>query len=270
MSKRKGKRKFLFFNSLGSLFSFFFFVSRRSRKTKVFYVISFLPVLMSLAIKFIHLSSSKSHIEGIYVFSSMIMVFYLQFLILILALFFGTSVCSEEIEGKTLTYLTTRPISKSAIILGKYMAYTLLVILMTGIGLLLSFLILNVDHLQDLSLYKVLLKYMGVLLIGLICYSALFTFIGTFLKKSILFGLIFSFGWENVIQYFPGSTQRLAIVHYLKSLLHVPAEGKFSFLFFRLEPTSPFLAVSILFLLTVFFLGLASLIFSLKEYILED
>ncbi len=270
MSKGKGRSQSLFFNSLGSLFSFFFFVGRRSRKTRVFYVISFLPVLMSLAIKFIHLSSGRSHIEGISVFSSMIMVFYLQFLILILALFFGTSVCSEEIEGKTITYLTTRPISKSAIILSKYMAYTFLVVLMTVVGLVLSFLILNVDYLDELALYKILLKYMGVLLIGLICYSALFTFIGTFLKKSILFGLIFSFGWENVIQYFPGSTQRLAIVHYLKSLLHVPTGGRFSFLLFRLEPTPPLVAVTTLFLLTVIFLGLACLIFSIKEYILED
>ena len=35
-------------------------------------------------------------------------------------------------------------------------------------------------------------------------YTALFTFLGTFLKKSILIGLAFGFGWETVIQYFPG------------------------------------------------------------------
>jgi len=270
MKKRQSKAKPLFLKSVGSLFSFFFFVGKRSRKTKVFYLISFLPVLMSLAIKLIHFSSGRSHIQGISVFSNMIMVFYLQFLILILALFFGTSVCSEEIEGKTLTYLTTRPVSKSAIVLGKYAAYTLLIILMTAAGLFFSFLILNMDNLLDFSLYKVLFKYTGVLLLGLICYTSLFTFAGTFLKRSILFGLVFSFGWENVIQYFPGSTQRLAIVHYLKSLLHVPTGGRFSFLLFRLEPTSPLLAVGILFLITGIFLGLACLIFSLKDYILED
>jgi len=89
--------------------------------------------------------------------------------------------------------------------------------------------------------------------------------------KSILFEGIFCFGWENVIQYFPGSTQRFDIVHYLKSLLpYLGGGGRFSFLTFRLEPTRPGLAVLALFLITAFFLGLACLLFSQKEYILED
>ena len=60
---------------------------------------------------------------------------------------------------------------------------------------------------------------LGVLALGLLAYLAFFTFVGTFLKKSVLFGLFFSFGWENVVQYFPGSTQKFTVVHYLKSLL---------------------------------------------------
>jgi ABC-2 type transport system permease protein len=99
---------------------------------------------------------------------------------------------------------------------------------------------------------------------------AFFTLIGTFLKKSIMFGLLFSFGWENVIQYFPGSTQKFAIAHYLKSLLPTPTTERFSFLLFRLEPTSPAAAVAILLFLTALFLALACLIFSSKEYILQD
>ena len=86
-----------------------------------------------------------------------------------------------------------------------------------------------------------------------------------------MFGLIFSFGWENVIQYFPGSTQRFAIVHYLKSLMPTPqAHEGFAFLLFRLEPTPPALAVLILFLVTAGFLALACVIFALQEYILQD
>jgi len=225
---------------------------------------------MSIVIKSVQIFSARYDIQGISIFSNMIMVFYLQFLVLILSLFYGTSVCSEEIERKTLTYLTTRPVSKSAIILGKYAAYTLLLILMTGVGLIFSFLILNVSNLLDLSVYKILLKYAVVLFLGLICYTSFFTFIGTFLKKSILFGLVFSFGWENVIQYFPGSTQRFAIAHYLKSLLPFPSGSEFPFLLFRLEPTPPAVAVIVLFLITGVFLFLACLFFSQKEYIFED
>lgn len=256
--------------SIKNVFSFFFSMGRNARRTKVFYLVSFIPVIMAMVIKFAQIFSSRRPIEGLAIFSNMIMVFYLQFLILILAIFFGTSVCSEEVEGKTLTYLTTRPVSKTAIILGKYAAYALLTILMTAVGLLICFLILNVEHLLDLSLYRILLRDAVVLILGLICYTSLFTFVGTFLRRSILFGLIFSFGWENVIQYFPGSTQRFAIVHYLKSLLPSPSGGRFSFLLFRLESTPAGMAILMLFLITAVFLFLAALFFSKKEYILQD
>ncbi|MBN1221843.1 MAG: ABC transporter permease [Candidatus Aminicenantes bacterium] len=270
MAERETSKVKFFMTSVKDIFVFFFSLGKRAKKTKVFYLISFLPVVMALIIKFSQIFSGNSRFEGIFIFSNLIIGFYLQFLILILALFFGTSVCSEEMEGKTLTYLTTRPVPKSAIIVGKYAAYVALTILMVVVGVVFSFLILIVDDLLHFSLYVTLLKNLAVLILGLICYTAFFTFIGTFLKRSIMFGLLFSFGWESVIQYFPGSTQRFAIVHYLKSLLPVPPAEGFAFLLFRLEPTPPGLAIFMLFLITAAFLGLACLVFHWKEYIFED
>ncbi len=215
-------------------------------------------------------SEDKRSLDGTFVFSNIIMLFYLQFIILILALFFGTSVCSEEVEGRTLPYLITRPVPKSAVVLGKYAAYTAITIGMVALGLFLAFAVLNFDKLLSFSVYQTYFHYLGVLSLGLIAYSAFFAFLGTFLKRSIFVGLLFSFGWENVIQYFPGSTQRFAIVHYLKSFLPPSSAGRFSFLTFRLEPTQPGTALLALFIITAVFLGLACLFFSQKEYNLED
>lgn len=268
--KKKNEVSFVL-KSSGRIFSFFFSYGKKTRRAKVFYLLSLFPVLIAVIIKSSQIFSVGPSLTGIQIFSNMIMTFYLQFLILILSLFFGTSVCSEEIENKTLTYLTTRPIPKSAIILGKYAAYSLLTVLMVALGLVASFFIMNFEKLLDFSIYSILLKDLGVLSLGVICYMALFTLIGTFLRRSIIVGLIFSFGWENVIQYFPGSTQKFAIVHYLKSLLpsHFSG-GKFSILLFQLEPTSTGTAIAILFLLTGVFLALACYVFSQREYILED
>ena len=58
------------------------------------------------------------------VFTEILMVFFLQFYIVILALFYGTSITAEEVENRTLCYLITRPIPKPAIVLGKFAAYT--------------------------------------------------------------------------------------------------------------------------------------------------
>lgn len=259
-----------FIASVKNVFSFYFLLVRKTRRTKVFYFISLIPPLIAVFTKFAQLFFDSNRLEGIYIFSNIILAFYLQFLVLILALFYGTSICSEELEGKTLTYLTTRPVPKSSLILGKYAAYTLMTVLMMAVGVVLSFLILNMEGLADFGKWNILFRDLGVLTLGLICYTAFFTMIGTFLKKSILFGLIFSFGWENVIQYFPGSTQRFVIAHYIKSLLPVPTTGRFSFLLFQLQPTPPVTAVVVLLFLTAVFLGLACLIFTKKEYILED
>ncbi len=260
-----------FLGSLVRVCSFAFFLGRKSKRTKFFLLFSFLPAAVALIIRFHQVfSEEKRALDGSYAFSNIIMLFYLQFIILILALFFGTSVCSEEVEGKTLPYLITRPIPKSAVVMGKYVAYTAIPVVTMALGLLLSFAVLNVDRLLSIPMYKIYFQYLGVLTLGLIAYSAFFTFLGSFLKRSIFVGLLFSFGWENVIQYFPGSTQRFAIVHYLKSFLPSSPSGRFSFLTFRLEPTRPEIALLALGLITAVFLGFACLVFSLKEYNLED
>lgn len=259
--------------SFRSIFSFFFYAGRKSRKTRIFFVISCLPVLMALIIKLNQFFWGGRTIDNMGVFTNIIMTFYLQFLILVLALFYGSSICQEEIEGKTLTYLTTRPVSKSSIVLGKYGAYVVFIIVMVAVGVLFSFLILNIEDLSELPVWGILARNLGVLALGLICYTAFFAFLGTFFKRSILFGLVFAFGWENIVQYFPGSTQRFTIVHYLKSLLPggaVTTGGKFSFLLFRLEPSPPDAAIATLFIVTAAFLGLACLLFSQKEYLFEE
>jgi ABC-2 type transport system permease protein len=260
----------LYLESLRRVFSVFWALGRRARRTKFFFLFSLLPVAVALIIRLNEVFAGRGLHEGIYIFTNIIMFFYLQMVVLVLALFYGTSVCSEEVEGKTLPYLTTRPVAKSAIVLGKYAAYTIITMGMVGLGLVLSFLILSFDRLLDPEVDLVLLRDLGVLAFGLIAYGALFTFLGSALKRSIFFGLLFCFGWENVIQYFPGSTQRLAIVHYLKSFLPAAPAGRFAFLTFRLEPTSPGLSVLILGLVTAGCLALAGFVFSKKEYILED
>ncbi len=89
-------------------------------------------------------------------------------------------------------------------------------------------------------------------------------------------GLVFGFGWENVIQYFPGSTQRFSVVHYLKSLLpyhrrrHRRRGRGVALLLFRLEPTAPLLAVLALVAIAAVFLALACGLFRTKEYLSED
>ncbi|MBM3294559.1 MAG: ABC transporter permease [Candidatus Aminicenantes bacterium] len=260
----------------GSIFRVFVFalrLVRRAKKMRVFAVLSLLPVLLAVILRLNAVASPGRGLDGLAVFGNIIVAFGLQFLVLILALFYGTSVVSEEIEGKTLTYLTIRPLPKKAVILGKYAASALVLLVLVLGSTLASFFILNLGRLDYGPAWSFLGKSLAALALGVLGYTAFFTFIGTFLKKSVLFGFFFSFGWENIVQYFPGSTQKLTLMHYLKSIL--PGVGETSpsvlqFLMFRLDPSPAPLAVAVLLGLTAVFLALACRVFSRKEYLFEE
>jgi ABC-2 type transport system permease protein len=259
-------------STLRSAFRFSLFTVRKNRKIRTFFVISWLPAVAAAIIRFGIVFLPGAGIDGPSAFGGVIMGFELQFLILVLALFYGSSICTDDIEGRTLTYLTTRPVPKIHLLLGKYAAVALLLIAFVITGLLLAFLFLYAGNLGDGAAWLRLAGSAGVLALGLLCYMALFTFAGTFLKKSVLFGLFFCFGWESVVQYFPGATQRLTVMHYLKSLLPVGTSGggKLAFLLFRLEPTRPLAAVAVLLGLTAAFLAAAAFVFARKEYLFEE
>jgi len=259
-----------FFQAWGRVFSVFFAFGRRSRRFKIYVALSQMPVVIAVFAQVNQAFQGQGFNSALLFFSKGIMSFDLQFLVLLLVLFYGTSICLEEVEGRTLMYLTTRPVPKAAVILGKYAAYILFLVIMINVGIILSFLVLNLRTVGNLSVYPVLFQYVGVLTLAILAYTAFFTLLGTLSKRALVLGLMFSFGWEAVVQYFPGATQRFTIAHYLKSLL--PSQtttGGLSFLTYRLEPTAPLLSVAVLLLLTVVFLTAACLVFSYKDFILS-
>jgi ABC-type transport system involved in multi-copper enzyme maturation permease subunit len=253
------------------VFGFFFVLGRRTGRTRTFALLGLIPVALAVVAR-VFLRGRSGDMAA--VSTEILMVFFLQFYIIILALFYGTSIAAEEVENRTLVYLITRPVPKPAIVLGKFAAYTALMGGMTALGLAASFFILNAARLGDPALWATFFRYLGVLVLGVLAYTAFFAFLGTILKRAIILGLVFGFGWETAIQYFPGSTQRFSIVHYLKSLLpYRPGSGGgrgVALLLFRLEPTAPLLAVLALAGITAAFLALTCGVFRAKEYLSED
>ncbi len=251
---------------------------RRSKRTKVFVAVSCLPVVLAIVLQINRLASPGRGLDGLSVFSNVVMGFCLQFLVLLLSLFLGTSIIADEVENKTLTYPATRPVSKTAFILGKFAASVSFLLALVLTSTVVSFLILMADRMSYGAAWAFLGKSLAALGFGTICYTALFTLAGTFLKKSILFGLLFCFGWENVVQYFPGMTQKFTIMHYLKSLLPgmragvegTDGAGVLKFLLFRQEPTPVVTAVTTLVVLTAVFAGLACWVYSRKEYLFDE
>ncbi len=255
------------------IFAFFFKEELKSKRTRIFFLISFLPVLILIITKIVEMNSPNPEVTAAQIFSRAMLIVYIQFLIPILSLFFGSSIINEEVDNKTLVFLTTSPIPKPSVVLGKFTAFVLLGAIIVNAGLVLCFLTVNIDHMGQMVNVKEFFRFLGAGILGLVAYMALFTLLGTIMKKAgVVLGLLFIFGWENLVQYFPGVTQKFTVIHWIKSLLPRVSEGNsfLQILMFRLEPSSPMESVIVLTIFVIGAITAAAIVFKNKEYILSD
>jgi ABC-2 type transport system permease protein len=260
-------------NAFKEIFGFFFNQELKSKRTRIFFLISFLPVLILVVTKIVELTNPNADVTAAQIFSRAMLIVYIQFLIPILALFFGSSIVNEEVDNKTLVFLTTSPIPKPSIVWGKFVAYVLLGGIIVNVGLILCFFSVNIDQLGKMVYVKEFFSFLGAGFLALVAYMALFTLLGTIMKKAgVVLGLLFIFGWENLVQYFPGVTQKFTVIHWIKSMLPYVSEGNsfLKILMFRLEPSSPLESVLVLTIFVIAALTAASFVFKNKEYILSD
>jgi ABC-type transport system involved in multi-copper enzyme maturation permease subunit len=202
----------------------------------------------------------------------MIWVLFLRFIVPVLGVFYGTSLVADEVEDKTITYLFTRPIPRGAVLVGKFLAYlacTLLVVLPSV--MIVYFLLVPLSQLP--ATFGNLVVDMGLLALGLAVYGGVFAFVGAFFKRPLVIGLVFIFGWEQVVLALPGYLKQFTIAYYLQALVPhaMPSDGVASLLQGMFRET-PQLTTCLFWLSTylVGFLYLATRVVERKEYILEQ
>lgn len=148
-------------------------------------------------------------------FSAAVSLLYLRFIVPALGVFYGTSLIADEIEDKTITYLFVRPMARGAIVLGKYLAYLLCVVAVVLPSAALVFVIM-VPPARMGAVVDTLVVDLGRIALGLAAYGAVFLCAGVSLKRPLVGGLIFVFGWEPVALVLPGYLRRLTIAYYLQ------------------------------------------------------
>jgi hypothetical protein len=107
-----------------------------------------------------------------------------------------------------------------------------------------------------------------VALLALLAYGALFTLLGTLLRRPVLPGLLFLLAWEQLAN-LPGVLPRLTLTAYLRSLLPYPVAGEGIF-GMRLETLSAPLCLTALGASSAVCLAAAAWIFREREYVLEQ
>jgi ABC-2 type transport system permease protein len=205
------------------------------------------------------------------VFGTLMSTAVVHFLVVLVTLFYGTALISDEVEGKTLTYLFVRPIPKPTVMIGKSLALVWISSVLVIPTIFLSYVTLYLR--ADLGPFwedmPILGKDIGLIFVALLAYGAFFALLGAWLKHSLLFGLLYAFGWEGIISYLPGFTRKLTITHYVQSVF--PHNDTSTALAMVIgERTAPAEAVITLVLLAAFLIGAASILVREKEYVLEQ
>ena len=238
------------------------------------------PVLLAAAVRLVvELYARGFRINGAAatgstVFGLMMWLLYIRFIIPILGVFFGTSLIADEVDDKTITYLFTRPIPRSAVLLGKYLAYvacTILLVLPSVI--LVFFLIVPMGGSTIAGAFPLLLTDLAMLALGLIAYGAVFALVGTRLKRPLIIGLVFSFGWEPAVLLFPGYLRRLTVAYYLQGLVrHEMPQDSAASVLLQLFHEVPSVSSSLLALAVIVTLALwgAGRAVENREYVLEQ
>lgn len=251
-----------------------------SRRTVFMALVVGAPVAIALVFRLVDAAGvSTLRVNGVRVggptmFGGMIWLLYLRFIVPVLGAFYGTSLISDEIEDRTITYLFTRPLPRGAIVIGKYLAYLLCTVMVVLPSVTAAYLLITpVGGGSIGEAFPLLLMDLGLLALGLAAYGAVFAFVGARFPRPLVAGLVLVFGWEQVALVVPGYLRQFTVAHYLQSLVPhaMPQDDTVAAIqSLFAEPPS---AGSSLFWLTVILVGslwLAARTLETREYVLDQ
>jgi ABC-type transport system involved in multi-copper enzyme maturation permease subunit len=249
-----------------------------SRRTIFMVLIVGAPIILAIVARIVQSSGiAPLRVNGVRadasaIFGMMVWVFFLRFIVPVLGVFYGTALIADEVEEKTLTYLFTRPIRRGSVLVGKYLAYLVCTTLVVLPAVTLVYFLL-VPFGEIAGSFRWLLADLGLLAIGLAAYGALFALVGAVLKRPLVVGLIFAFGWEQVAMAMPGYLRRFTVAHYLQALVPhtMPSEGVVALLQSVFSEAPPmWLSLVALAAVIAVCLLLATKAVERREYVLEQ
>jgi ABC-2 type transport system permease protein len=236
------------------------------------------PVLLAIIFRVVEamgmpaLRVNGARVAGPSIFGVMIWMLFVRFIVPVLGVFYGTALLADEVDDRTITYLFTRPIPRGAVLLGKYLAYLVCTTLVVLPSVVLTYFML-VPLAEVPGSFQSLVLDLGILGLGLAAYGALFAFVGARLKRPLVVGLVFVFGWEQFALALPGYLRRFTVANHLQALVPhaMPSDNALSVIqgLFRQTPDA---TVSLFWLAVVtiggLWLGMRTV--ETKEYVLEQ
>ena len=186
----------------------------RARKTLILFAIQLLPVAVAL------LALIWVDLDGLQVFEETVAGVYLPFLIPLAALFFGGPTIVDEVEGRTITYLTLRPVPRSILFAAKLAASVLLTVATSTISVIAFYLVCTLGG-GGLTEGLDLLGWAAfAVVVGAKTYTTIFALLGVVFASTLLPGIVYYVVFELIIGAVP-------IVEMLSVKFHLYTLGGF-------------------------------------------
>lgn len=132
------------------------------------------------------------------------------------SLVLSTAALGDEVEDKTLQYLTLKPMSRFRIVIEKFFGTLLVTVPIAWVALLAVWLVVSwgeLDATRDM-VWPMLIASLA----GIAGFGALFMLISLFAQRALLVGVFYVFVWEASLSQFLPGIRAISIRHYMQSI----------------------------------------------------
>lgn len=207
------------------LFALDFSRTIRARKTLAMLFLQLLPVMAAT------IFILWRDLDGVSLFRNTLEFVYLPLLLPLAALFFGGPTVVNEIEGRTITYLTLRPIPRGLLYLSKLATSITSTLLVTLLPVLLLYLVSSIFGTSGgVSISaKTLAGALGAIATGAVTYTSIFALLGVLLSSSLLLGIVYFIVVELVFAAIP-IIELVSVKFHLRTIAGFQSSDRASFL----------------------------------------
>lgn len=187
----------------------------RARSVIVVAVIFAIPILFALILRFAEPGLSvpdRREVIGEGIFLGL----FSSTLLPLAALVLSTGALGDEIEDKTLQYLTLKPLSRLRIVLEKFLGTLLVTVPIAWVALLAVYAVLAWGELEGTR--DLIAPMLIASLAGVGAFSALFMLVSLYVPRALLVGVFYVFVWEATLSQFLPGIRTISVRHYMQSI----------------------------------------------------
>lgn len=133
------------------------------------------------------------------------------------AAIFMTAIVSKEVEERTIVYLLTRPVPRWQLLVGRFFANLLVVLIICFVATVM----VSLGSYKSLS-NPMMSNDLLAIALGVFAYSGLFLFLTLLVNRALILCVLFAFGWESSIPNLPTGMHRVSVLTHMQAVAQHP------------------------------------------------